>query len=129
MNPKSGTALLGVVILAGGDIGLEHRDSLVPREHIHAEMRTEPVATIASYLAASGRMLRSVMRKMENGVVVDTFMYEVDLPFDVTIQIIHHANRGTGYQFCWQVRRITRGVCGEWAGKFKSAEEAALQAA
>jgi len=55
MNPKSATALLAVSILVGGDIALEHSDSLVPRDHIHAETRTELVATTAAYLAASGR--------------------------------------------------------------------------
>ena len=72
--------------------------------------------------------MRSVMRRMENGVVRDTFMYAVDLPGDETTQIIHHVNRGTGYQLCWQVRRITSGTCGQWIGMFASAEEAALQA-
>jgi len=95
-------------------------------EHIHAEMRTEPVATTASYIATFGRMLRSVMRTADNGVIGETFLYELDLPFAQTIQIIRHANRGTEWQLCWQVRSISRGVCGEWKGKFASAVEAAL---
>jgi hypothetical protein len=106
---------------------LEHRDSLLPHEHIHAEMRTEPVVTTASYMATSGRMLRSVMRKTDNFVVGDTFVYELDLPFSEKIQIIDHVNRGIdGHLFrSWQVRRITAGVCGEWTGQFASAQEAA----
>ncbi len=88
-----------------------------------------PDFAVSVYDVGAVAPMRSVMRKMENGVVRDTFMYEVDLPFDETIQIIHHGNRGTGYQYCWQVRRIKGGVCGEWAGKFASAEEAALQSA
>jgi len=54
MNPKPATALLAVSILVVGDIAPEHRDSLVPREHIHVEMHTAPVAATASYMAASG---------------------------------------------------------------------------
>ena len=123
VNPKLAIALLSVSMLVVSEIiAPDHR------EHVHAEMRTEPVAATASYMAAFGRMLHSVMRKMENGVVGETFLYELELPFAQTIQIIHHGNRGTSWQLCWQVRRISRGVCGEWTGKFASAVEAALAA-
>lgn len=97
-------------------------------KHIHADMRTESVATTASYTTALGRMLRSVMRKMENGVVGETFLYELDLPFAQIVQICYHRNRGIDGQLCqcWQVRPISRGICGQWTGKFASAVEAAL---
>ena len=52
MNPKSAAALLAIV--AGGEIALDHSDSLVPPDHVHAETYAESVATTASYLAASG---------------------------------------------------------------------------
>lgn len=54
MNPKSATALLGVAILVGSEIASEHSHTLVPREHVHPEMRTEPVATTAAPISASG---------------------------------------------------------------------------
>jgi len=54
LNLKPATALLAASILVSGDILLERHDSLVPREHVHAEMQAEPVATTATYLAASG---------------------------------------------------------------------------
>lgn len=71
-------------------------------------------------------MMRSVLRKMVNGVVGETFMYEVSYSPNVKLQIIHHVNRGTDGHlcWCWQVRRITGSVCGEWTGNFASAEEA-----
>jgi hypothetical protein len=74
-------------------------------------------------------MLRSTMRKTDNYVVGDTFLYELALPFDQKIEIIHHVKRlpSWGLCRCWQVRRISGGVCGEWTGKFDSAQEAALQ--
>lgn len=125
MNAKPVIALLaGSVLVVGETIALDHR------EHIHSEMRTEPVATPASYMATLGRMMRSVMRKTDNGVVGEAFLYELDLPFAQTIQIVHHVNRGPGWQlcWCWQIRRISGGVRGEWTGKFASAMEAALAA-
>jgi len=72
--------------------------------------------------------MRSVMRKMENGVIGPTFMYAVNYSLNDKVQIIDHVNRGTDGHLCkcWQVRRITGGVCGKWTGKFDSAEEAAL---
>jgi hypothetical protein len=118
---------MAVSIVVVGDFVLEQIDSLVPREHIHREIRNEPFAATTNYLAASGRVLRSVMRTVENDIVGDTFMYECNLNAVEILQIIHHRNRGTAYQACWQVRRITRGVCGEWAGQFASAREAAMQ--
>jgi hypothetical protein len=126
MNKKAPTTFLVVSILVASDIA--ERIELPPREHIHADLHTESVAAIGSYMTKSGRTLRPVLRKTLNDVVGDTFMYEADLPFAVTVQIIHHINRGTGWQLCWQLRRITLGVCGPWAGKFATAQEAALAA-
>lgn len=97
------------------------------QKHIHLELQTDSIATTACYVTASGNMMRSVMRKMDNGVVGETFLYELELPYAEKIQIIHHVNRGTGWQLCWQERRISRGVCGEWTGKFESATEAAQE--
>jgi len=54
MNPKQATALLGVVILVGSEVAGEHHASLVPHEHTHSEMRTEPVASTAAPVSASG---------------------------------------------------------------------------
>ena len=54
MNPKSATAILGVAILVGGELALEHSDSLVPRQHVHPEIRTGPVYATAASLSASG---------------------------------------------------------------------------
>ena len=54
MNPKQATALLGVGILILGEIAGERHASIVPSEHIHAEMRTEPVAATAAPISASG---------------------------------------------------------------------------
>ena len=125
MNLKPVVALLAVSMLVVSEtITLDHR------EHIHSEMRTEPVATPANYVATLGRMMRSVMRKTDNGVIGEIFLYELDLPFAQTIQIVHHVNRGPGWQlcWCWQIRCISGGVCGEWRGKFASAMEAALAA-
>jgi hypothetical protein len=76
VNPKSATALLGVAILVGSEIALDHSDSLVPREHIHVEMLTESVATTASYMAASGMQTRqgqisadAVLLKQQSGEI------------------------------------------------------------
>jgi hypothetical protein len=55
MNPKQVAALIGVVVLVGSDITHEPCATLVPREHVHVELRTESVATTTNYLAASGR--------------------------------------------------------------------------
>jgi hypothetical protein len=74
-------------------------------------------------------VMRSSMRTLHNGVVEETFMYDVTYAPNDVVQIIHHGNRGTGWELCWQVRRITGGVCGEWKGKFASAEEAYQMAA
>lgn len=57
MNPKSATALLATSILVGSEIVLQRRDSLVPCDHVHAEMCAESVATTATYLAASGSQI------------------------------------------------------------------------
>jgi hypothetical protein len=54
MNPKSATALLGVAILVGGELASEHSHALVPREHVHPEMRTEPVGATTVPISASG---------------------------------------------------------------------------
>jgi hypothetical protein len=125
MKAKSAAAVLAVSMLV-----VSETIAVDDRKHIHAELRTESVAATASYMAALGRKLRSVMRKTENGVVGETFMYKLELPFAQTIQIIYHRNRGTDGRLCrcWQVRRISPGVCGEWTGKFASAMEAALDA-
>jgi hypothetical protein len=100
------------------------------RKHIHAEIRAGSVASTRSYMAAFGRSLRSVMRDTENGVAGETFLYELELPFVQTVQIVNHVKRvpGWGLCRCWQFRFILRGVCGEWIGKFDSAMEAALDA-
>jgi hypothetical protein len=125
MNAKSVTALLTASMIVVSETVALHE-----RKHIHGEMHTEPVAATASYIAAFGRALRSVMRETLNGIVGETFLYELDLPFAQTIQIVHHVKRvpGWGLCRCWQFRFILRGVCGEWTGKFDSAMEAALAA-
>jgi hypothetical protein len=125
MNVKSAAALLGVSVLV-----VSETIAIDERKQVHAEVRTESVATTASYMAAFGRTLRSVMRKTNNGVVGETFLYELELPFAQTLQIVHHVKRVPRWQlcWCWQFRFISRGVCGEWTGKFDSAMEAALDA-
>jgi hypothetical protein len=129
MNTKSATTLLAVSILVASDIA-QQIESLPPREHIHPDRHTAPVTTAGTYTTGSGRMLRPVLRKTEGDVVGETFMYETDLPFAVTVQILDHVNRGSDGHLCrcWQIRRITLGVCGPWTGKFTSAQEAALAA-
>jgi hypothetical protein len=54
MKPQTATAVLAVSLLVGDYIALKHSDSLVPREHIHLEVRTEPIPTTSTYFAASG---------------------------------------------------------------------------
>jgi hypothetical protein len=73
MNWKSATVVLAASILvaveitskhgdsfvpskraAVGEIAPKYSDSLVPSDHVHSEMRTEHIATTASYLSASG---------------------------------------------------------------------------
>ena len=55
MNSKSATALFAASVLIGSEIALHRSDLLVPTEHVHAETRSEPVATTATYIAASGK--------------------------------------------------------------------------
>ncbi len=119
-----------VVLLSVSMLVVNETIALDERKHLHAEIRTESVVSTASYVAAFGRTLRSVMRKMNDGVVGETFLYELELPFAQTIQIVHHVKRVPGWQlcWCWQSRFISRGVCGEWTGKFDSAMKATLAA-
>lgn len=52
---ETSNRLLAVSRLVVSGSRSDHKDSLMPREHIHAEIRTAPVTTTASYIAASGR--------------------------------------------------------------------------
>ena len=70
MKPKRATALFAVSILVGGDIALEHRDSLAPRDHVHSEMHTESVAATASYFAGG-----------DGQVAFDNEFWSPDLPW------------------------------------------------
>lgn len=131
MNRKTIVAVVALSGMVCCEIANHYMDSLVPNLHTHTEMRTEPVASTISYMAASGVLMRSVMRETENGVVGKTFLYEIDLPFARTAQIIYHVNRGPHGHLCrsWQFRKITRGTStGSWTGYFASPYEAAQAA-
>jgi hypothetical protein len=70
MNRKSATVVLAASIFVAAEITPKHGDSFVPSkhaavgeiapkysdssDHVHSEMRTEHIATTASYLSASG---------------------------------------------------------------------------
>ena len=125
MPVVNGRATALVLVLSGSLIV----EAVVADDKKHTEPR-EPRDAVANYLFQNPIGVRRkplmlpILREMLNGVMGDTFMYEVSYSRDEKAQIIRHVNRGTGWQRCWQVRRITGSVCGEWRGKFASSEEA-----
>lgn len=125
METMNGRATALALVLCGAMIA----EGVVAEDRKHTEPR-EPRDTVANHLfhnpmaARRKPMMRPILREMLNGVVGGTFMYEVSYSLVDKVQIIRHVNRGTDWQLCWQVRRITGGVCGEWTGKFASSEEA-----
>lgn len=106
-------------------------DVIVADDKKHIEQR-EPRDTVAHHFRQNQMgvtwkpAMRPIMWKTNNGVRGDAFMHEVTYSINQKIQINHRVNRGTDGHLCkcWQVRRISGHLCGEWSGKFATAEEA-----
>ena len=125
MNAKPATTLLAVSILAAESLS-GHGHTLAGRDHVHSELRTEPVATTATYFTASGGLgMDADMWECEGEVAFATgpvIGYRVkNLPPSEEAAI---ADFGGHDQAKWQILRTKNGVQGKWTGNYATAQEA-----
>jgi hypothetical protein len=114
------------VILVGGETSDFYSHSLVPREHNHNESRTEPIASAASDLSASGGLVTRTTMWAHEGE--DTYAAS-RRPVKVEVESSQLPSGETAYFLntvarhnpeCWKIVRVKDGMYRTLNGKYAS---------